>query len=399
MFVLDFTLLIGILPHEPLCNENLIAWLNLLPFGDEVGLASSINPAVIYRSEFHSMHIEFFIDCTDEICQEKSLRMSLRLFTVFDLSRWKHNRQWSISSLFGNDIEINDDLMIDSKVNLRIPNQLMFISSLLQQKQKDLDFGEKNQNLFHITYSGSDLLEPIGCLDMPFLQDPIDPPIEFQSYRYKSGSTDDFGGFALVLNNQSDHVAEVLVLESIPWLFKLFLHDSEMSINGIKSTATLDTLLQEFLVIPSISRKRDYFIQSKWRIPAKSKIQFFIPFEREFLHIEEFPADSERGIELPGAIVSVKFLKDQYYDEKEKSSFSLTTNTLLFTWPIPDGTMPYNTITYCASIMGLFFGAFFNIIFRRYYLKHPSDPPSGIVPRLIWNIKNGIRNKFKRKTN
>ena len=107
--------------------------------------------------------------------------------------------------------------------------------------------------------------------------------------------------------------------------------------------------MKEFSIEPAINRKRNLLLQSKWIIPAQSRIQIYFPFEREFLRIDEFPANSERGIELPGALIF-------YHDSDGQVSSSHTTNTLLFTWPIPDGTMPFNVITMTSTLSALFTG-------------------------------------------
>lgn len=371
------TLIAGIIPHEPVCIENLQPWLDLLPCSSKAGLAQMIDPVSIYQSDFHSIELEFFVDeATDR------MELHLRMVTVYDLNRWSANRNWSLTSLLGKSFQGPCPLFESHpKVILRLPksDQIDFITSLIHQKT---EIHSKDDH-FVIEYEGDDLLAEIGAIDIPKLIDPIDKAHPFQAFRYKSGSTDDFGGLGLVLENDQEIPLEITVIESIPWLFRPFFHQAEFTLNYQPiPTSKLSKYLKQFRFTPAIVRKRNGLIQSKWILPPQSRIQIHFPFEREFLRIDEFPQNSERGIELPGALIFYKLSS-----EGEETIITETTNTLLFTWPIPDGTMPFNVITMTSTLAALFFGSFFNLIFRRFYLKNVNDPPPGILPKIVWNIK------------
>lgn len=365
--------LIGLIPNEPLCIENLDPWLNLLPCGKRAGLAEMFKPEAIYQSDFHSIDIEFVADKDSQF-----IEMTLKMVTVYDLNQWDRNKNWSLSGLFGRPFKkpcpfSNEG---DPKVILRMPNKPEYIDSLHQQKET---ISVVNDHLV-IEYTGAELQSEIGASKITKFIEHTDPPYKFRAYRFKSGTTDDFGGFGLVLENDLDTNLEISVIESIPWLFNVFLHKGEFALDSKPiSSSDLPNYLIKFFIEPAINRKRPLLLQSKWIIPPRSRLQIFFPFERHFLRIDEFPANSERGIELPGALI--------FYHPLNGSPSTETTNTLLFTWPIPDGTMPFNVITMTSTLAALFYGSFFNLIFRRFYLKHPSDPPAGFIPKLIWNLK------------
>lgn len=331
-------------------------------------------PEAIYQSDFHSIEVEF-------LAKDDEIEMNLRMITVFDLNKWDRNRNWSLTSLLGSPFMKSCPLVANEpKVILRIPNTSNHLTSLLQQK----DFVSSEGEHLIIEYKGDDLLSEIGATDVTKVDCPIDNPNRFRSFRYKSGSKDDFGGIGLLLENDLSTPLEVTVIETIPWLFRVFLHQGEFSLNSKPiDLSKISEYLKEFTIEPAINRKRNLFLQSTWIIPPRSYIQIYFPFEREFLRIDEFPPNSERGIELPGALI--------FY--KSEIPHSETTNTLLYTWPIPDGTMPFNVITMTSTLAALFYGSFFNIIFRRYYLKHPNDPPPGLLPKLIWKFKRNLLNK------
>lgn len=368
--------LIGIIPSEPVCFENLQPWLDLLPCSDSAGLAQMFKPEAIYQTDFHSIEVDFSV-----IPDTQVLEMNLRMINVYDLNKWDRNRNWSLTALLGKQFAKACPFSTnDPKVILRIPSTPGQLSALLQQQ--DLISSEGKH--FAIEYQGNDLLSEIGATEVTKFNDTIDKTNGFRAYRYKSGSIDDFGGIGLLLENDLSTELEITVIESIPWLFRVFLHQTEFALNSkLIEPSKLSNYLKEFLLEPAVNRKRNLLLQSKWILPPQSRIQIFIPFEREFLRIDEFPPNSERGIELPGALIFYKSSNDD-------SLYTETTNTLLYTWPIPDGTMPFNVITMTSTLAALFYGSFFNLIFRRFYLKHPNDSPPGILPKIIWKIKNKV---------
>lgn len=269
----------------------------------------------------------------------------------------------------------------DVSVTLRIPNDASFIAPLLQHKSHASSEG----NHLDIVYRGADILLPIGSGPLPDQRDSLNPRQPVHVFRFKTGRGDDTAAFGLSIENDGETETIVTVVESIPWPFKLFLHEVTVFLNDKPVPA--GSVIEEMEISPAITRKRDYLMQSRWRVPARSRTQILIPIERAFMRVDEFPAGSERGIELPGALVSVQIDSMQY---------TLTTNTLLFTWPFPDATMPFNAITMSATVMALFYGAFFNMVFRRYYVKRPEDPPASPLARFIWSFRQKMRDRLRR---
>lgn len=194
-------------------------------------------------------------------------------------------------------------------------------------------------------------------------------PVRVRSF--KSGTGDDEAGFGYVIENDSPQAVTVQLLQPIPWMFRPLWHKSSR-ISALKSL---------YLTPAKFDRKSSSFAELVFLIPANSQIRCHVPLEREFLRIDEFPANSERGIDFPAAKVTI-------------DSESFASNSLLYTWPIPDATMPFNVITMSSTVMALFYGAFFNMIFRRFYLRRPEDPPASPVGRFLWHLKQKIR-QFK----
>ena len=206
------TILIGIIPSEPLCIENLLPWLDLLPCGNRAGLAEMFKPEAIYQSDFHSIQIQF---SSREDHGSLFIEMNMRMTTVYDLNQWERNNNWSLSGLFGKSfVKPCPIVSNDPTVILLMPNSPEYINSLHQQKDTVSSCG----NHLVVEYSGIDLLSEIGAIDVPKFNEFINPPNPFRAYRFKSGTTDDFGGFGLVLENDLNIQIEITVIESIPWL-------------------------------------------------------------------------------------------------------------------------------------------------------------------------------------
>lgn len=328
------------MPQEPLCVENLQPFLNILPNRGVTGLASMIMPEAIHRSEYYAMQIRFTSTDTQASFQAS-------IFLVNDLNRWNRNGSKSNLSL------------LTFKLTF-----IFFLEYSLQSVLGKLPIDPSGQlNLFgkEIDLKAFDKIE----YTLPTSFAPY-RPVRVQSF--KTGTGDDEAGFGYVLHNSSEEKVTIKILQPIPWMFRPLWHQA----------TRISALNALHLTTAKFDRKSSSFAELVFTVPANSQIRYHIPFEREFLRIDEFPANSERGIDLPAAKLII-------------GEESFASNVLLYTWPIPDATMPFNIITMSSTVMALFYGAFFNMIFRRFYLRRPEDPPASPVGRIVWNIKQKIR--------
>lgn len=74
----------------------------------------------------------------------------------------------------------------------------------------------------------------------------------------------------------------------------------------------------------------------------------------------------------------------RYLDASGKSRY-LCTGTLLLTLPTPDFTMPFNVIMLTSMSLTVFYGQFYNLLFRLFYLADPKQPhtPLGRLKRFF----------------
>lgn len=209
----------------------------------------------------------------------------------------------------------------------------------------------------------------------------IPPPRPVRAFLVKSGFGDLDAGLLMKIDNDLDAEAKVNVLLRIPWMFRPVWH----------AARGYDALKSFKLTPAKFDRRSSAFVEIEFAVPSKSAVVFQVPLEREFLRIDEFPENSERGIDFPPARIEVEGV------ESESASGKFSTNGLVFTWPIPDNTMPFNVITMSATAVALFYGAMFNMICRRFYLRHPDDAPSSPLLKLLWKLKRWLRKQPRTK--
>ena len=68
----------------------------------------------------------------------------------------------------------------------------------------------------------------------------------------------------------------------------------------------------------------------------------------------------------------------------------LPTLTQLLTLPTPDFTMPYNAIMIVSTLLGLFFGWLFNMMYHKVHLWQPGDEVIGRKRKLRAKVIGGV---------
>lgn len=69
----------------------------------------------------------------------------------------------------------------------------------------------------------------------------------------------------------------------------------------------------------------------------------------------------------------------------------LPTLTQLLTLPTPDFTMPYNAIMIVSTLLGLFFGWLFNMMYHKVHLWQPGEEVIGKKRRIRAKVLNGAK--------
>lgn len=71
------------------------------------------------------------------------------------------------------------------------------------------------------------------------------------------------------------------------------------------------------------------------------------------------------------------------------SHIQIVSNTILLTLPTPDFTMPFNVIMLTSLAFTFFYGYFFNLAFRRFYLHDPKNP-HGLLAKLQFLVRTRV---------
>lgn len=176
-------------------------------------------------------------------------------------------------------------------------------------------------------------------------------------------------------NSHHNKAVEVTSMDLIPYYMHIFL-------STIKFHQSGKQLPQEYpsavFYAPAVPRERPAQLEVCLAIPANSCITMEIQFEKDFLRYTEYPFDPNRGFDLSGATIS-------YLDPETGKGCIIVTPKLLLTIPTPDFTMPYNVITLTSTLIVLFYGTFFNLVYRRFY--------SG--PQFVRRLKMKLQSFFR----
>ncbi|KAF9356591.1 hypothetical protein BGX26_005050 [Mortierella sp. AD094] len=394
----------GSLPHENVCTENLTPWIKLLPCKSKAGIASLLKSHKLFDSRFYSMAVHVRPVCEDELCRVKSLEFTQTITAVFDVARRDGSHDWSLSGLFEREITqacplaSTSDLIVHLPQTTEHPNQYE-LSPLPAQGIHTTGSGDDKQEI--AVYDLKKVLggEPFQLSlrwenSRPKSVRSISPG--FTAHRYFTGFGQERGGLAIEIYNNNLEDTEAILLDTLPWYLKLYLHTFNVEVNG-KPLENQKDVVKKMFYQQAVDRSRPAVLELALNLPAQSKVKFTISFDKVFLKYTEHPPDANRGFDVGYAVVTVPLPRQQgqigyggldhlrIYQERdaslvqgrgdrnadEKDKIRLYTETLLVSLPTPDFSMPYNVITLTCTVIALFFGSMFNLMMRNFVVAEP----------------------------
>lgn len=209
--------------------------------------------------------------------------------------------------------------------------------------------------------------------------DELVPPIRPPLYAERSftGHGQERGGVQTILTNpRRDAPVEFVVMESLPWFMRVYLHTlrarvepanpAAVVVAAANSTSTTtpppqaggEDVIQAIHYRPALDRSRGTQLEVRVRLPPASTAFLSYDFEKTVLRYTEYPPDANRGFDVAAAVITI--LGD------DGETMNLRTTTLLLSLPTPDFSMPYNVIIFTSTAIALAFGGLFNIIVRRF---------------------------------
>ncbi|XP_053706299.1 GPI transamidase component PIG-T [Synchiropus splendidus] len=391
------------LPREIVCTENLTPWKKLLPCGSKAGLAVLLKSEKVFHSSFHSQAVHVRPVCQDLECKATSLELRQTLNVVFDLhTSGQGKREWSLFKMFSRTLSEACPLASSSKIYVDITEnpegELFELSPATPLLSQTVVLGDRR------TFSVYDLTQQSTFGSMRSLNMAIRwksnegnmlRPL-LHAERYVAGYGLQTGEIHTVMYNHHPYRSfSVLLLESVPWYLRLYIHTLTVTSKGKINTPSY------IHYQPSKDRLRPHLLEMLIQLPPNSNTEVTVQFERALLKWTEYTPDPNHGFYVGSSVVSAlvpsivamdtnntqaRPLFASFFPVKEESSYFVRvyTEPLLVNLPTPDFSMPYNVICLTCTVVAVGYGSLYNLLTRSFQVEEPS-------PSLAKRIANVIR--------
>ncbi|XP_051806158.1 GPI transamidase component PIG-T [Acanthochromis polyacanthus] len=391
------------LPREIVCTENLTPWKKLLPCGSKAGLAVLLKSEKLFHSSFHSQAVHIRPVCQDWQCKTTSWELRQTLNVVFDLhNSGQGKREWSLFKMFSRTLTEACPLASSSKIYIDITDnpegehfELSPATSLLSQA---MVLGDRRTfSVYDLTQQ--DTFGSVRSLNLLIRWkstegDMLRPLLHAE--RYVAGYGLQTGEIhTLMYNNHPYRSFPVLLLDSVPWYLRLYIHTLTVTSKG------KDNKPSYIHYQPSKDRVRPHLLEMLVQLPPNSVTEVTVQFERALLKWTEYTPDPNHGFYVGSSVISSlvpstvamdtnstqeRPLFSSFFPCKEESSYFVRvyTEPLLVNLPTPDFSMPYNVICLTCTVVAVGYGSLYNLLTRSFQIEEPS-------PGLAKRIANVIR--------
>ncbi|XP_068996854.1 GPI transamidase component PIG-T [Embiotoca jacksoni] len=391
------------LPREIVCTENLTPWKKLLPCGSKAGLAVLLKSEKLFHSSFHSQAVHIRPVCQDLQCKTTSWELRQTLNAVFDLhTSGQGKREWSLFKMFSRTLTEACPLASSSNIYIDVTDnpqgeqfELSPATPLLSQAvvlgdrrtfsvydlTQQTTFGSVRSLNLLIRWKSSE-----GHMLRPLLH----------AERYVAGYGLQTGEIhTLMYNNHPYRSFPVLLLDSVPWYLRLYIHTLTVTSKG------KDNKPSYIHYQPSKDRVRPHLLEMLIQLPPNSVTEVTVQFERALLKWTEYTPDPNHGFYVGSSVISSlvpstvamdtnstqeRPLFSSFFPCKEESSYFVRvyTEPLLVNLPTPDFSMPYNVICLTCTVVAVGYGSLYNLLTRSFQIEEPN-------PGLAKRIANVIR--------
>uniref|UniRef100_A0A3Q1BJG1 Phosphatidylinositol glycan anchor biosynthesis, class T n=1 Tax=Amphiprion ocellaris TaxID=80972 RepID=A0A3Q1BJG1_AMPOC len=391
------------LPREIVCTENLTPWKKLLPCGSKAGLAVLLKSEKLFHSSFHSQAVHIRPVCQDWQCKTTSWELRQTLNVVFDLhNSGQGKREWSLFKMFSRTLTEACPLASSSKIYIDITDnpegeqfELSPATSLLSQA---MVLGDRRTfSVYDLTQQ--DTFGSVRSLNLLIRWkstegDMLRPLLHAE--RYVAGYGLQTGEIhTLMYNHHPYRSFPVLLLDSVPWYLRLYIHTLTVTSKG------KDNKPSYIHYQPSKDRVRPHLLEMLVQLPPNSVTEVTVQFERALLKWTEYTPDPNHGFYVGSSVISSlvpstvamdtnstreRPLFSSFFPCKEESSYFVRvyTEPLLVNLPTPDFSMPYNVICLTCTVVAVGYGSLYNLLTRSFQIEEPS-------PGLAKRIANVIR--------
>uniref|UniRef100_A0A669CB66 Phosphatidylinositol glycan anchor biosynthesis class T n=1 Tax=Oreochromis niloticus TaxID=8128 RepID=A0A669CB66_ORENI len=389
------------LPREIVCTENLTPWKKLLPCGSKAGLAVLLKSEKLFHSSFHSQAVHIRSVCQDWQCKTTSWELRQTVNSVFDLhNSGQAKREWSLFKMFSRTLTEACPLASSSKLYIDITDnpqqfELSPATSLLSQAvvlgdRRTFSVYDLTQETTFGSVRSLNLLIRWKSNEGEMLRPLLHAERYVAGYGLQTGEI-----HTLMYNNHPYRSFPVLLLDSVPWYLRLYIHTLSVTSKG------KDNKPSYIHYEPSKDRVKPHLLEMLIQLPPNSVTEVTVQFERALLKWTEYPPDPNHGFYVGSSVISSlvpstvamdtnstreRPLFSSFFPCKEESSYfvRIYTEPLLVNLPTPDFSMPYNVICLTCTVVAVGYGSLYNLLTRSFQIEEPN-------PGLAKRIANVIR--------
>ncbi|POI26287.1 hypothetical protein CIB84_009960 [Bambusicola thoracicus] len=284
-------------------------WTEFFLFPLQAGLAVLLKAERLFHSSYHSQAVHIRPICRDASCLAVSWELRQTLTVVFDsFTTGQGKKDWSLFKMFSRTLTDACPLASESKVYVDISpknkeKQLLEVTPTPTSVHEAIVQGDKT------TYAVYDLLSPVlfntsRSLNVqlkwkrPEDSSELSTPI-MHAQRYVSGYGLQTGEISTLIYNTHPYRAfPVVVLETVPWYLRLYVHTLTIITKGKENKPSY------IHYQPAQDRKRPHLLEMLIQLPANSATKITIQFERALLKWTEYPPDPNHGFYVSSSVLS-----------------------------------------------------------------------------------------------
>ncbi|XP_043946054.1 GPI transamidase component PIG-T [Protopterus annectens] len=396
----------AVLPREIACTENLTPWKKLLPCGSKAGLATLLKAERLFYTSYHSQAVHIRPICKDSDCLSTSWELTQSLSVVLDVhTSGQGKKEWSLFKMFSRTVTEACPLATRSTIYVDITNndqenEILLTPTPVGQTEATVHGSKRTYAVYDLfqpqLYSASRSVNVILKWKQRQELSVVSVPLLYAE-RYVSGYGLQTGEInTLIYNNHAFRAFPVLLMETVPWYLRLYVHTLTIITKGKENKPSY------IHYEPAKDRKRPHLLEMLIQLPAGSVTKITIQFERALLKWTEYPPDPNHGFYVSSSVLSASVpsvvsmtaydgdnipMSTKIFPFSDDSSYfvRLYTEPLLVNLPTPDFSMPYNVICLTCTVVAVGYGSLYNLLTRTFQI----DEQSG--SRLTVRLANFIR--------
>jgi len=185
------------------------------------------------------------------------------------------------------------------------------------------------------------------------------------------------------------------LLQNFPWFIQLYMQTYRLVVDSRVLAIADDKHIVDF--VPASGPTSSSQLEVCFIMDAHiNSSQISIDFQKKFLSIYDFPADANRGFDIPAAVLAPlydhwevsSFQTDRERCYGEKDSAPIYSQTSILRMPMPDFSMPYNVVALSCTVLSVFVASTLGTLLRRFDMNEDRRPP---MTKLIDGVGAAVR--------